>query len=346
MKPALAHPCNTHAGSRPSPRLQYGLTLTEVMIAITISLILLAGVMQIFTGSRQTYRVQDNMARLQENGRFAIDFLSRDIRMADHWGCLKNTATLANNLTGNVSMGTVAGLAGTEGAGGAPDTITLATAVPSGIIVNTQMPNSSANIFTNSNAGLVNGGIVIVSNCSNGDIFQITQLPAGGGIQHNSGAGTPGNTFNYPSPTCPGSAHCLSADYGPGAEIMDTQIVTYSIASDGTNNNRPTLYRSASGMGVAAAAAQPLVEGVETMQILYGEDLDANRTADRYVPANTAGLVMNNVVSVRIGLVLVTAENNLAATPQTYTFNGAPVTATDRRLRRVFSSTIQLRNRV
>lgn len=54
---------------------QRGLTLMEVMVAITISLILLAGVMQIFLGSRQTYRMQDGLARLQENGRFAMDFI-------------------------------------------------------------------------------------------------------------------------------------------------------------------------------------------------------------------------------------------------------------------------------
>lgn len=344
MKPVTTHHFfNIPTGARP----QRGLTLVEMMIAITISLILLAGVMQIFTGSRQTYRVQDNMARLQENGRFAMDFLSKDIRMADHWGCMKNSANLVNNLIGGGGLGAVAGLAGTEGAAGAPDTITLATAIPSNITVTTQMPTSSAVIFATANALAVNS-IVIISDCSNGDIFQVTHLPGAGGIGHNSGAGAPGNSFNNPSPTCPGAAtNCLSGDYGPGAEIMSTQTITYSIAADATNNNLPTLYRSSTGIGAGAAAAQPLVEGVETMQILYGEDLNADRSADRYVPANTAGLVMNNVVSVRVSLVLVTAENNLATTPQTYiNADGMTVTAADRRLRRVFSSTIQLRNRV
>lgn len=343
MKPTTMHHFNIPAGTRS----QRGLTLIEVMIAITISLILLAGVMQIFTGSRQTYRVQDNMARVQENGRFAMDFLSKDIRMADHWGCMKNSTTLVNNLVGGGGMGAVAGLAGTEGAAGAPDTITLATAVPSGITVTTQMPTSSAVIFATAHS-LALDSIVIISDCNNGDIFQVTHLPAAGGIGHNSGAGAPGNSFNNPSPTCPGAAtNCLSGDYGPGAEIMSTQTITYSVAADATNNGLLTLYKSSAGIGAAAAAALPLVEGVENMQILYGEDLNDDRSADRYVPVNTAGLVMNNVVSVRIGLVIVTAENNLATAPQTYIgADGIAVTAADRRLRRVFSSTIQLRNRV
>lgn len=337
-----------HFNAHSELKSQQGLTLIELMIAITISLVLLAGVMQIFLGSRQTYRVQDNMARLQENGRFAMDFLGKDIRMADHWGCMKNSSNLVNNLVGGGGLGAVAGLAGTNGAGAAADSITLTTAVPSSITVTTQMPTSSAIIDVNTNATLAVGDIVIISNCSNGDIFQITMLPGAGKVQKNSGGGTPGNSFNNPSASCPGGAtNCLSGDYGPGAELMSTQSITYTIAADSTNNNTLTLFRRTDGVGAALTAAQPLVEGVEDMQILYGEDLNGDLSADRYVPAGTAGLIMNNVVSVRVSLVLVTPENNLAITAQTYTdANGTSVTAPDRRLRRVFSSTIQLRNRV
>lgn len=358
MKPITTHPIfNIPTGARP----QRGLTLVEMMVAITISLILLGGVMQIFTGSRQTYRVQDNMARLQENGRFAMDFLNKDIRMADHWGCMKSTNLLTNNLTGQVSQGLTAGLAGTEGA---TDTITLATGTPSGITVMDQMPTSSAIIQASPNTLAVNS-IAIISNCTNGDIFQITNTANTGtgagartNLGHNTGAGVPGNTFNFQSPTCPGGAvNCLSADYGPGAEVLAMQTTTYRILPDAANNNIPALHRSING-----GADQPLVEGVEDMQILYGEDTDmtfpatplnappltpGDDSANRYLAANAAGLDMRRVVSIRISLVLVTAENNLATTPQTYiNANGLTVTAADRRLRRVFSSTIQLRNRV
>jgi type IV pilus assembly protein PilW len=363
MKPTTMRHIHTLADSPSGLGLQRGLTLIEMMIAITISLILLAGVMQIFTGSRQTYRVQDNMARLQENGRFAMDFLNKDIRMADHWGCMKGTNMLTNNLTGQVSQGTTAGLAGTDGGATGTDTITLATAMPSRITVMDQMPTSSAIIQASPNTLAVNS-IAIISNCINGDIFQITNTANTGtgaaartNLGHNTGAGVPGNTFNFKSPTCPGSAaNCLSADYGSGAEILAMQTATYRILPDAANNNIPALHQSING-----GADQPLVEGVENMQILYGEDTDmtfpalplnappstsGDGSANRYLPANLVG-DMRRVVSVRIGLVLITAENNLAITPQVYTgLDGLPATAPDRRLRRVFSSTIQLRNRV
>lgn len=61
---------------------QKGFSLVEIMLALTISLFLLAGFVQLFIGSKQTYRFSDGLSRLQENGRFAIDRLAFDIRMA------------------------------------------------------------------------------------------------------------------------------------------------------------------------------------------------------------------------------------------------------------------------
>ena len=62
-------------------RSQKGLTLIEIMISLLIGVFLIVGVIQLFINSKQTYRVQEALARLQESGRFALDFLDRDIRM-------------------------------------------------------------------------------------------------------------------------------------------------------------------------------------------------------------------------------------------------------------------------
>lgn len=75
---------------------QTGLTLIEIMIALLIGAFLLGGVMQIFINSRQTYTMQDNLSKLQENGRFAMEFLAKDIRMAGYWGCLRPIAGAGN----------------------------------------------------------------------------------------------------------------------------------------------------------------------------------------------------------------------------------------------------------
>ncbi len=79
---------------------QEGFTLVEMMIAITLSLILLAGVLQIFLSSKTTYTVQEGLSRLQENARFALGTVTQSVRMAGYPGCMylgnlavRNTAT-------------------------------------------------------------------------------------------------------------------------------------------------------------------------------------------------------------------------------------------------------------
>lgn len=71
------------------PRKQAGIGLVEIMVALVIGLVLMAGVFQIFQSNRTTYRVAEAMARVQENGRYAMMFLSRDLRMAGYSGCSK-----------------------------------------------------------------------------------------------------------------------------------------------------------------------------------------------------------------------------------------------------------------
>lgn len=94
-----------------------------------------------------------------------------------------------------------------------------------------------------------------------------------------------------------------------------------------------------------AGQPQELVEGVDNLVLLYGEDTDNDQAANRYVTADNVG-TWNNVVSVRIQLLMASVQNSVSPIAQTYTFNGASATAADRRIRSVFTSVITLRNRV
>lgn len=355
MKPIslnLNHRNHYHKG-------QHGLTLIEVMIAITISLILLAGVMQIFTGSRQTYRVQDNMARLQENGRFAIDFLAKDLRMAGYTGCASKSTTINNIVAApndTAASFPNGGLTGYEYAAlpialTATDTLTTAMVWPGTDIVlikkasssgvtltgNMTVVNANIQVLSAAAAGLFAAGdILFISDCANADIFAATNVSSGSGKTTIAHANSTNTTNN------------LSKAYGTDADVMKMESHVYYIGADATNNNAPTLYRKRL-VGVAMVT-EALVEGVEDMEILYGEDTDApiapDGSANRYLAAGTVGLDMNRVVSVRLNLLLRSGEDNLATgTKQTYSFNGNSVTATDYRLRRVFSTTIKVRNK-
>ncbi len=61
---------------------QAGFTLLELLISLTLGLLLLTGIGTIYVGSNQTYRVQEQNARLQENGRYALEMIGRNIRQA------------------------------------------------------------------------------------------------------------------------------------------------------------------------------------------------------------------------------------------------------------------------
>lgn len=77
---------------------QTGLTLVEIMVAMLLSLVLLGGVVQIFISSKSTYNAQEGLSRMQENGRFAVEFLARELRMAGHFGCLSDVKGFVHSL--------------------------------------------------------------------------------------------------------------------------------------------------------------------------------------------------------------------------------------------------------
>lgn len=59
-----------------------GFGLIELMIALVISLILTTVIANVFIATKSTYRLQDNLARIQENGRFSVETMGRYIRLA------------------------------------------------------------------------------------------------------------------------------------------------------------------------------------------------------------------------------------------------------------------------
>ncbi|MBD3668769.1 MAG: PilW family protein [Kangiella sp.] len=57
-------------------------TLVEMMVAMLIGLIIIAGIMMLFVSSKQTYRLNTAMTHVHDNGRFAMNYLVSDLRKA------------------------------------------------------------------------------------------------------------------------------------------------------------------------------------------------------------------------------------------------------------------------
>ena len=104
-------------------RSQKGFTLVELMIAITLGLIVLLAIGSIYIGSRQTYRVQEDNARLQEAGRYALEVIGRSLRQAGADTELSFGSAAINPTCSAPSACTP--VIGTNGTGAAPDTLTV-----------------------------------------------------------------------------------------------------------------------------------------------------------------------------------------------------------------------------
>jgi type IV pilus assembly protein PilW len=69
-------------------KLQQGLTMIELAVTLAISAVILAGVVNIYGNSMMQSKLTSNLAAMQESGRFALELMARDVRMAGFTGCI------------------------------------------------------------------------------------------------------------------------------------------------------------------------------------------------------------------------------------------------------------------
>ena len=250
---------------------QTGAGLVEIMVALLISSIMVAGLVQIFASNKQGYRVQEAQARLQENTRLASIFLRANIAKA---GFHRNADQSPEDVFGVASF-----ITGTNN--------------------NT---DSTDDIFDGTDT--------------------ITILYERDGVMTDC-LGNPGSDTTLP-PTPPGT--------------ISTNV--YRVRNDNVLvcNNGIT------------PGFQPLIDNVQDMRILYGEDTDGDGSVDQY--NNAATVNFNSVLSVHVALLLASDRDvKPDAERKTYTLLDRTVTlppapATDRRQRRIIERVIALRNRI
>ncbi|MEO1119413.1 MAG: prepilin-type N-terminal cleavage/methylation domain-containing protein, partial [Pseudomonadota bacterium] len=78
---------------------QSGYTLIELLIALTIGAFLIGGILQLYVGSKKSYSTQQALTELQEVGRFSLNMMVRDIRLAGYAGC-GTSGSVVNTLNG------------------------------------------------------------------------------------------------------------------------------------------------------------------------------------------------------------------------------------------------------
>lgn len=326
-------------------REQSGFGLVELMIAMTIGLVLLGGIGYIFIGSRGAFRTTENLSRIQENARYALDIMSRDIRMAGYAGCgnmaSTRVTTIANPPVPQLTLGN--SLIGYDGGSGwaNPTSITRASgtdvlsvmgAFNGGVNLVGNLAPNNANVKVASNPdGFVAGDVLIVTNCVNADVFKATSVSTASGVINIAHANS-SNTGNR------------VGIYGPDAFILRMNQYSYFIGTPTVTATRPNPQPSLYRVGLDGNAEE-LVENVWDMQFRYGLDTNADGAADSY---STTPVNWPQVVSVTVNLLLRSPDNNLSTSQQPVTFNNGTFTPTgaDRRLYQVYSTTVGVRNRL
>lgn len=331
---------------------QKGLSLVELMIALVLGLLILAAIGTVFLSSRQAYTTQEAMARMQEGARYAFELMTVDIRQAGYTDCAPQDKTYSS-LNGADWFNTLASqpLFGYESGAGLPADVTNALANTDALKI-LRADNSgdyrvvshdpaSAQFQLAANHDLKEGEILTVvdANCSKAVVFQQSNVNNNNTIDvvvHNTGTGNPGNSTKcLDDPT--GTLCASPATYpalSPNSRIMRMSGNIYFIRNNAAGE--PALYRKR-----ANTNPEELVEGVENMQITFGEDTsqvtvatcpEDRCSADAYVDAD-AVTNWNRVVSVRLTLSM--------RTPSTRAGVGG-----DGRIRQTLSTTIAVRNRL
>ena len=295
----------------PMHRQMQGMTLIELMIAITLGLLVMGAAIGIFISNRQVYRAAENLNRMQEGGRVAFELMARDIREAGGNPCVNNLP-LANVLTGYTGAwwsnldqwGN--GLRGFGPAEAFPDaafgtataerlTGTDALQLLSGDdnVVTIEAHDTAGAEFRVNTATHAFGvdDVAMACNARQASIFQVASV-VGQDIGHGTGGSSPGNcTAGLGLPAdCSGEIFEFSA---PNSMLVRLNASRWFIANNA--NGRSSLYQSKFGGG--NVNTQEVVEGVRDMTLTY---LLAG--GNQYVDAATVGNNWANVTAVRVVL--------------------------------------------
>ena len=340
---------------------QAGLTLVELMVATTLSLVLL-----VFTANKATYQMQNGLGTLQENGRYAMRQIAADLQLAGFGGCLSphldprvvilaNSPPpyLANFTTGEFFDGrndetathTYGGRAmyngpdydadGTDGDNGT-DSIEIRGPLRSDVrFVTGEILTTSTVDVIGTGSGFATDEYLMIADCAGADIFRATSVAESGGETQIGHAATSNSQAG------------LSRRYGADSVVMEFATHTYFIGDTGRTNsyNQPitALYR------FDGTNSQELVDGVEDLQIQFALDTDGNGVVDNY--QDPGGVTdWSEVMAVRVSLLLNSVEG-ASATEAPFTFfpNGTgqvtPASG-DLRLRQEFTALVSVRNSV
>lgn len=256
---------NCHDHHRPGGYMR-GMSLVELMIAITLGLMIVGGVVLIFSATSSARNEIERTSRQIENGRYAMELLTDDLRLAGFNGELNMSLVATPTSLPDPCSTTVAD---------------WSSAVPLHVQAydNGASPPSCIGSSLKSNTDViavrrVRGCTAGTSGCaapaSGGPYLQVSQC-------ENDPPTTPFVIGVYGSTTY----SLRKKDCTTAALLREYLVRMYFISTDnGASQSIPTLKRRE--MTGSTTTEVPLVEGIEYMQFVYGIDNTGDGVPDAY----------------------------------------------------------------
>jgi len=283
---------------------QRGLSLIELMISITIGLLILAAMATLFANQSRTRSELDKSNRMIDNGRYSLEVLSENLRLAGFYGTL-NPSSVAlpgaipdpcSTVMANIAAAIPLHVQGFDAADAA-----TASARPS-CVPATLKTGSDILVIRRVDTSPVGTTTYAITQASASAVAATTPYLQASQCQYDSVA-TPYMVGNNPANLTLRQRNCTTASTTPYADLRRMMVQIYYIdANNQTGDGIPTLKRvELSDAG--AMATVPLVEGIEYMQVEYGQDADDDGVADAYVETCATVACWSDIVSVKLNII-------------------------------------------
>lgn len=339
--------------SRSRTGRERGFTLIELMIAVGLSLMILAGLVTVFVNNSNTRKEIERTTRQIENGRYGIELLSNNLTHAGFYA----EFDLPQPPTMNP-----------------PAVVEACSTDAADIQAGLALPIQGYRSATSGTAGLScltdlkdNTDVVVVrrtSTCVAGTAgcdplttgafyyFQASLCnPTEGNEELASGTAT--DWYRLDSTTANLNRHrrtcllsgCLCSS-APLADIRRYHTHIYFVANNSVGTDGvPTLKRAElTGSGFTIV---PLVEGIENLKLEYGIDTNGDGMPETYTPTPATVANWRNVTAARVFVLARNTELSPGYTDsKTYTLDGATTVGSfgDGYRRHVFNTTVKLAN--
>lgn len=322
---------------------QTGMTLIEVMVSITVGLILLSGVISIFSSNKLAYRLQESTNVLDENARYALNQIQYHLRMGDHWGGVepsrvRKDATLAalaiasTTCTQSIAVSNV-GFFALEGASSSP-----LSCIPNG----DYKPDTDVLIVR-----YVEPNRTLSADIVAGDIYLRTRVGAEAVLFKGSSlTSLPSTVYETPEPEYEANWHYMTVIYF--IRKCASQDLGTAGVCDAADDNTPTLARLV--LNGTTLVQEDVVAGVEQMQATFGKLSDAAVPKIQYYAASAISATdWPSIVNVQVSLLVRGTEYDVTHTDDRSFklyggFDYTPVAADRHYGRKQYNFSVQIRN--